>query len=478
MLSDHLFSQFDGISKKEWIEKIEKDLKGKPYQNLKKNNSANIGIEPIYNSEDVQLKDEAPGGNSYRRGSKTQNNEWVIDELFELTENPKADNSKILELLNTGLTGITFNGDISGEVLNDILPQYVTLGFNGYSNLRETIEVLISKFGTNPNTYSIHLNYDPIGEGAITGNFSPKFINEGIDAIKQLTPYKLARVFTVNGNSYHNAGGNAVSEITFALAHAHEYLVAMLKAGLTIDEASAQIKFDLASGSDYFLELAKFRAFRMLWAQVIDAYKPEHNCSKTAYIHAQSSQFLSTVFDPYVNMLRGTTQSMSAALGGCDALRVLPFNTAWSKGNDFGKRIARNTQLLIKEESYFDKVIDPAGGSYYIESLTDSLVEKAWTKFRKIEKKGGFLGLMTSGNLARELGEDADEQILRLNDGETKVLGVTLYPNNDEKMLSEIEETDSIMENNEPNFAPIKLLRLVGKKEEERLNLELTEADK
>ena len=475
MKKEELFKDFDEVLKKDWIEKIEQDLKGQPYQKLKKNNGANIGIEPIYNSEDIQLSDEAPGSNSFRRGSKTQDNDWVIDELFELTDNSKTDNSKILELLNTGLTGITLKGNLSSEVLDGILPQYVTLGFSGYSNLKNIAETIVSKFGTTQNTYSIHLNYDPIIDGAITGSFDPNSVNEGIKAIKYLASYTLAKTFSVSGNAYHNAGGNAVSELAFTLAHAHEYLIAMLESGLTIDEATVKIKIDLSSGGDYFLELAKFRAFRMLWAQMISAYKPQHNCSKTAYIHAHTSQFLSTVYDPYVNMLRGTTQSMSAALGGCDAIRVLPFNTAWSKGNDFGKRIARNTQLLIKEESYFDKVIDPAGGSYYIESLTDSLVEKAWAKFRKIEKKGGFLGLMTSGNLDRELKEDAHEQLLRLNEGETKILGVTLYPNLNEKMLHEIQEIDSQNDDQVTQFAPIELTRLVGEKEEERLNLELKE---
>ena len=176
-------------------------------------------------------------------------------------------------------------------------------------------------------------------------------------------------------------------------------------------------------------------------------------------------------------MLRATTQAMSAVLGGCDILRVLPYNTAWKNGDDFSKRIARNVQLLLKEETYFDEVIDPAGGSYYIENLTDKLAQKAWKKFRKIEKKGGFIGLMNSGNLNRELKEDAQVQLDLFNSGATKILGVNIFPNMEENMLDELNDITIETSQIENKFAPIELIRLVGKEEEIRLQKELEEAN-
>jgi len=473
MSKKQLFSGFQGVSKADWKNKIEKDLKGKPYLDLCGTNGANIEVEPVYNNEDIEVNDDSPGSGDFRRGSKTINNDWTIDEVIELSENPKKDNEQILKILNEGLGALTLSGNSSVQTLNKILPEYVSLGFVNYSNLNETINQVKEAFGNEKNDYSIYLNYDPIGLAALNGFWNRNDeLDLGSNSFNSLTNYSGARTFSVAGHNYHNAGGNAVSELAFTLAHAHEYLVHIMSTGLTIDQASAQIKVDLASGGDYFLEIAKIRAFRMLWARLIETYSPEHNCSKSVIIHSQTSQFLSTLYDPYVNMLRATTQAMSAVLGGCDILRVLPYNTAWKKGDDFSKRIARNVQLLLKEETYFEKVIDPSGGSYYIETLTNELGEKAWEKFKKIEKKGGFIGLMDSGNLDRELKEDAQVQLAKLDSGETNVLGVTLFPNTEDKMINELSALTNL-EEKKPDFKPIELIRLVGKLEETRLEKEL-----
>lgn len=473
MSKKQLFNDFQGLSKAEWKEKIEVDLKGKPYLDLCTVNGANINVEPVYTSEDLKINNESPGSGSFRRGSKTSSNDWIIDELFELTENTSQDNKNILNVLNQGLGSLTLSGNLKSGTLKNVLPQYVNLGFSNYSNLSELINELKETFGNIKNDFSIYLNYDPIGQAAINGYWNPKEELElGSNSVKPLTEYSSTRIFTVSGHNYHNAGGNAVSELAFTLAHAHEYLVHLMNNGLSIDEASAQIKIDLAVGGDYFLEIAKVRTFRMLWAKVVESYNPKQNCSKSVIIHSYTSQFLSTLYDPYVNMLRATTQCMSAVLGGCDILRTLPFNTAWKKGDDFSKRIARNVQLLLKEESYFDKVIDPAGGSYYIENMTNELGEKVWEKFKKIEKKGGFIGLVESGNLDRELKEDAQIQLVKLDQGQTKVLGVNLFPNNEDKMLGVLAEAE-ISEETQKQFKPIELIRLVGKLEETRLEKEL-----
>ncbi|MCB0482810.1 MAG: hypothetical protein KDC83_15380 [Flavobacteriales bacterium] len=478
MKKEKLFGEFEPFTKADWINKLEKDLKGKPYSDLTGTNLSGIAIEPIYHTESPSPADEAPGSGSFRRSSKSTSNEWVIEEEFKLTGQPKQDNAEILKRLNAGLTGICTYGNPTTETLKNILPEYIALGFCGYSDLSVLTQNLNKAF-PNPdktNLSRFQLNFDPIGNSAQTGNWTP--LSPSILAdVEVLKPYTGWRLFSVNAQEYHNSGGNAVSELAFALAHAHEYLVFLMENGKSIDDASALIKIQLGIGGDYFSEIAKIRAFRMLWSQVISAYSPKHECSKTAYIQSISSQFLSTVYDPYVNMLRGTTQAMSAVLGGADIIRILPFDTAFSTGDSFSHRIARNVQIVLQEESYFDKVIDPAGGSYYIEYLTNELARKAWEKFQKIEKKGGFLGLMTSGNLARELKEDAQAQLDLLNMGKSKILGVTLYPNKNEKALDKIPELlENEFEEN-PAFAPIELLRLAGELEESRLSEELKEAD-
>ena len=477
MLKDQLFGDFQGLSKAEWKQKIEADLKGRTYESLFTTSSSGISIEPVYTSEDIDIKDDSPESGSYRRGSKTNSNDWAIDEVFEASGNTITDNSKIQTLLNSGLTALTISGNIKAGILKGIQPQYIKLGFEGYSSLSETISEINTAF-ENKSDFPLYLNYDPIGNACLRGVWNKnENLRTGFDAVKICNSNSGSKVFTVNGQNYHNAGGNAISELAFTLAHAHEYLVYLLENGFSIDEASAQIKIDLASGGDYFLEIAKIRAFRIIWAKLIDLYNPVHSYSKTAIIHSHTSQFLSTVYDSKVNMLRATTQAMSAVLGGCDILRVLPYNTAWKNGDDFSKRIARNVQLLLKEESYFDKVIDPAGGSYYIENLTDKLAQKAWEKFRKIEKKGGFIGLMDSGNLNREVKEDAQVQLDLFNSGATKILGVNIFPNMEENMLDELNDITTETSQIENKFAPIELIRLVGKEEEIRLQKELEEAN-
>lgn len=471
MKHSNLFNDFDPISKEDWRAKIEKDLKGKPYGDLCSNNAVGIPIEPIYHTEDTI---DVP---SAARGSKAINNDWVITETINLTGQGSEDNKNILHLLNKGLNGITLKGNPDLNTLQEIELEYITTGFIDYDSPVDVAHLLLEKVGTASNTYSIHLNYDPIGQAALNGGWNTDKHSDlalGKTVVQQLSSFKNARTFAVNAHTYHNCGGNAVSELAFALAHAHEYLCYLMEQGYSIDDASAQIKINLASGADYFLELAKFRAIRLLWSKMIEAYQPQHGCSTSLLVQGYTSQFTSTVYDAHNNMLRATTQSMSAVLGGCDVLEVLPYDTAWSEGNHFSHRIARNIQLLLKEESYLDKVIDPAGGSYYIEYLTQELAKMAWAKFQKIEHKGGFIGLMDSGNLHRELSEDAHKQIKSFNQGETKVLGVNLYPNDQETALDKLQET-SDGETIETDFAPIQPLRLVGEFEQTKLMSELKE---
>ncbi len=473
MSDNKLFSDFPTFSKEDWIAKIEHDLKGKPYSDLTKKNVLGSSTEPVFTDSNLPQLDPN------RRGTKTNGNDWHISEKVLLSADSKADNQKILGLLNAGLTGIELSGQPEIDTLKGIAPEYIATEFSDYSSLSELTKTLTGAFGEISNTYPIHLNFDPITNAAITGKWSNKNteLNEGLKAIKNLINYKATRVFSVKAHAYHNCGAGAISEIGLALAQSHEYLVFLLESGLSIDEASAQIKIDLASGRDYFTEIAKFRAFRIIWAAMIDAYNPEHACSKSVQIHANTSEFWNTVYDPHVNMLRATTQAMSAAIGGTDALTVAPYNSAWENGNEFSNRIARNVQLLLKEETYLDKVIDPAGGSYYIESLTQELAEKAWIKFKKIEAKGGFIGLVTSGNLHRELKEEADAQIDLFNNGKLPVLGVNLYPNENETALEKIivlEELDPAAL--ETDFPPIEQIRLTGKVEQERLKSELEAA--
>jgi len=248
-------------------------------------------------------------------------------------------------------------------------------------------------------------------------------------------------VITVNGQYYHNAGAHAVQELAFVLAHGVEYLSQLTDRGLHIDDIAQRMQFTMAVGSDYFLEIAKLRALKMLWSAIVQKYQPKHAESTVINIHAITSQRNKTIYDPHVNMLRTTTEAMSAAIAGVNSITILPFDTSYRKGDGFSYRIARNQQIVLKHESYFDKVVDPSAGSYYIENITESIGEAAWQLFADIEGRGGFIKAVESGFIRDEIEKTCQKRDMEIAIRRQISVGVNQYPNPDEKMLDKIRPT-------------------------------------
>ena len=205
------------------------------------------------------------------------------------------------------------------------------------------------------------------------------------------------RIVTVAGQTFGNSGSTIVEGLAFTLSAGHDYLVRLTDAGLDVDAAARKLRFSFSVSSNYFMEIAKFRAARMLWANIVKGYGPAKNCACKMQIHAETSRWNQTVYDPYVNMLRGTTEAMSATIAGVHSLEVMPFDASFENPTEFSKRIARNVELLLKNESHFDQVVDPAGGSYYVENLTQSIAAEAWKLFLEIEEKGGYTEAYKAG---------------------------------------------------------------------------------
>ena len=229
-----------------------------------------------------------------------------------------------------------------------------------------------------------------------------------------------------------------VEELAFALSAGHDYLVRLMDAGLTIDEAARKMRFSFSVSSNYFLEIAKLRAARMLWANIVKGYEPEKNCAGKMMIHAETSRWNQSVYDPYVNMLRGTTEAMSAAIGGVHSLEVTPFDRAFEAPTEFAKRIARNVELLLKHESHFDQVVDPAGGSYYIENLTQSIADEAWKLFLEIEEKGGYTEAYKAGIIVGMVKASAANKDKNIATRRQILLGANQFPNFTEVAPAEI----------------------------------------
>ncbi|NTV47562.1 MAG: methylmalonyl-CoA mutase small subunit, partial [Chlorobiales bacterium] len=246
----------------------------------------------------------------------------------------------------------------------------------------------------------------------------------------------------VSSEPYHNAGATVVQELAITLAVANEYVSRLTDLDLSVDEITSRMQFSFAIGSSYFMEIAKLRAARLLWSQIVSAYNPSSADTAKMQIHAVTSSWNMTVYDPYVNMLRATTEAMSAAVGGADVLTVRPFDAIYKTPDTISCRIARNVQHLLKGESYLDKVVDPASGSYLLESLTDTVAREAWKAFQDIEAAGGFMAALKSGKIQKDIEAVRQKREENLATRKEILLGVSQYPNLSEKMVDKLEKPE------------------------------------
>jgi methylmalonyl-CoA mutase len=249
--------------------------------------------------------------------------------------------------------------------------------------------------------------------------------------IKSNSPIK---TIGASGLAYNNSGASAVQELAFTLATAVEYLNEMIFRGLKVDDVAKRIKFTFGIGSFYFMEVAKLRAARLLWSKILEAYEVKEE-NRKIFIQGRTSQFNQTFFDPFANSLRTTTEAFSAIVGGVDSLQTNAYDESFNTSDDFSRRLARNTQIILKEESHLDQVIDPAGGSYFVEKLTDDIANAAWKLFQTIEEKGGMLKAIQSGFVQDEIAKVADAKKKDFAKRKSVLVGTNMYANPKEEMM-------------------------------------------
>ena len=300
-------------------------------------------------------------------------------------------------------------------------------------------------------------------------------LSEAPKLIEIFKDYPNFRCITVNSESLNNAGAYIVQELGYALSWGNEYLAQLTDAGIDADLAAKKIKFNMGISENYFMELAKFRAARMLWAQIVKQYDPKCDCACKMIVNATTSKYNQTIFDSYVNLLRSQTEAMSAALGGVHSMVVVPFDSTYELPTDFSERIARNQQLLLKDECHFGEVVDPGAGSYYIEHLTDSLAVEGWKIFLKVEEEGGFLAAVKAGTVQDDINST---NVKRHGDAAKRkefILGTNQFPNFIEK--SENKRALSCAcgcahGNGESTFKSIQSTRLAADFEDLRIHTE------
>ena len=450
-----LFDDFNPISSKQWKQKIQFELKGADYnETLVWNSPEDIQVKPFYH------KDE----NSKRYSNNTKATEFKICQNIFVYDVEKSI-ERAVNRLSRGADSLRFTIENDSIDVTRLLENLPLNNVTVYFNLRFISIDFVKKidaFATK-NSTTIFCNLDPISQLAKDGNwFTTKEKNnfETLNLLSKQT--KSVSLLSINAALYQNAGANLVQQIAYSLGQANEYFN-------RIESINKPIVFEVAVGTNYFFEIAKLRALRLLFNLIAKEYNHTLDCN----IIVSPTKRNKTLYDYNVNMLRTTTECMSAIIGGANAIANLPYDALYHKDNEFGDRIARNQLLILKNESYFDKVNNPADGSYYIETLTNQLAEKSLALFKDMESNGGFLKQLNDGIIKRKIQESADTEQMLFDSGKEILLGTNKHPNKQDRMKHDLELFPFVKQNPRKTLIkPIIEKRLAEKIEQERLKSE------
>ena len=480
-----LFTDFPPVSTEQWMEVVTKDLKGADFQRrLVWKTNEGFNVNPFYRAEDIQgllSTDNLPGQFPYVRGTK-KDNVWYVRQDIDVADYAEA-NKKALSLLTKGVTSLAFylpKNNLSAEnlsvLLKDIAPNKVELNFNTCISKIHELAKLVTEHITSQNLNVMEcfgsIGYDPFRYILKKGVDVANWAEQAEQMVKITGPLPRYKCISITGNLFNDAGAYISQELGYSLSYANQVLGKLIERGIDPQLAAKKIKFEFGIGSNYFMEIAKFRAARWLWAEIVNAYKPPcpHDCDNKAddgtcrcaakmNIHATTSRFNQSLYDPYVNMLRTQTEAMSATIGSVDSLTVRPFDETFENPTEFAERIARNQQLLLKEESHFDKITDPSAGSYYIETLTSSLAEQAWKLFVETDK-AGFYNVLKEGVVQDAIEDSANARFVALANRREILLGTNQYPNFTEKMSDKIQHANEHSCGCGDKETPIKTLKV------------------
>uniref|UniRef100_UPI00404985BC methylmalonyl-CoA mutase subunit beta n=2 Tax=Gelidibacter sp. TaxID=2018083 RepID=UPI00404985BC len=450
------FNEFPEKSSKEWKQFIQMDLKGDDYnETLVWKTNEGINVKPFYHSDEFK---------SLPNISQTKATEWTICQSI-FVANVDMSNKKAVDAINRGAESIHFILPSTSILIKDLLVNINLKITKIYIDCQFLSSEFLKQLAYFPDTENLIFFNDMIGNLARTGNWHKdlKTDHQDFDNVVLQTA-----TFSIDAGLYQNAGATMVQQLAYGLAHANEYLNHLSNLS-NEDKEHFKIVFKMSVGTNYFFEIAKLRALRLLWKTLASEYEMPEDC----IIFATPTKRNKTLYDYNTNMLRTTTESMSAILGGANTVCNLPYDAIYHKDNEFGERIARNQLLVLKHESYFDKVDNPVDGTYYVETITQQLAEKALELFKDIETNSGFLVQLKEGIIQKKIKESATKEQEQFDKGEHILLGTNKHPNPNDKMKHELELYPFVKKN------PIKTLiepiiekRLAEKIEQERLKME------
>ena len=450
MSTNKLFSEFEPISSKQWKQQIQFELKGADYnETLIWESPDGIKVKPFYHADET--KDSMTS-------SKSANSFKILQKIF--VHDIAKSNAKALDTLKRGAESIYFTIEnencVFAELMQNLPLESITYYFN-LPFLSVSFCDQINEFALKNKVKCIIL-LDPIGQLAKEGN-SFNSSNNDFDALNILASKETNGFININTQTYQNAGATSVQQLAYTLAHVNEYFNRILN-------LNQPITIEVAIGTNYFFEIAKLRALRLLFNTLAKEYNHNFDCT----IIATPTKRNKTLYDYNVNMLRTTTECMAAILGGADEVANLAYDAIYHKDNEFGDRISRNQLLILKNESYFDKVNNPADGAYYIETLTEQLAEKALELFKDVEANGGLITQLIEGTIQRKINESAQKEQELFDTGKEVLIGTNKYPNQNDSMKNELELFPFVKQNARKTLiTPIIEKRLAEKVEQERL---------
>lgn len=478
-LESGFFSEFPTPDYEEWKEAAVASLKGAPFEKkVFTKTYEEIELQPIYRQEDVQNlphQGSLPGFPPYVRGTEPAGfifKPWDISQELSCST-PEEFNAAALHDLNKGQTALNIVLDQpTRQGLDPDQAEAGQVGYKGVSlssladmktaldgvNLSATplfvetgstavpfaalAAALADSRGESASNLKGCIGADPLGELALNGTL-PLDLSTSYDSMAALGGWAAQnapdlKTILVSGRPYHDAGSSAVQELGYALASGVEYIRALQDRGLEIDDIAGQMIFSFSIGSNFFMEIAKLRAARIIWTTVIEAFGGDEQSQKML-IHGRTSAYTKTAYDPYVNMLRNTTEAFAGAMGGVNSMHVSLFDEPVRTPDEFSRRVSRNVQIILQKECHFTHPIDPAGGSWYLEVLTDQVAQKAWALFQDVEKSGGMFKALTGGEPQKAVAAVAAKKEAALNTRKDSLIGTNKYPNLQETPLQDKE---------------------------------------
>lgn len=443
-----LFSEFNPANMADWEHRAQKDLRETPLESLTWHTYENIDVKPYYAKEDIAnlpFVKHQPGQFPYLRGRKTTDNNWKNIQEITVTGTGRDAIDKAADALMRGADGIHFMIQDQGSFDIAYLVGTIDLSKHSVSYTLEdkpqfflkNLFAALESRQVSPKDLHGFVNFDPVTVKSTITDEESQAIIEVLNLTKDSPDFY---GITVNGGSFSNIGASITQEVAYTLNAAVAYINKLTDAGASLEAIFGNMQFQVATGTNYFFEIAKLRALRLLWAAVVEAYQARRKLTSSLRIHSVTSSWYQTTLDPHVNMLRTTTEAMAAVIAGCDSLSVAPFDSTFRQPDAFSERIARNVSIILKEEAYLDKAIDPAAGSYYLESLTNALATKAWKLFKEVEDRGGFESAYEHGFILGTITEVSRKKFRNIATGREVLVGTNKYPNPKEVIDYDPEE--------------------------------------